>query len=775
MLRAATSVPLVASRVAQSRAIHASSNVCTCFKPTGVVHRPPQRNAPKRSTSQPRHTNSGNSGRPSKLFGRSRPPPVRLSSDGALQKLANHVQKSWTTGDNHLQQCAAEVGIEWEPFQRLAASFARHAQPLLRDAVRTKASAVPQLGLDGEQIRAGFISDGAVHFRDATFGAFTRWAAQQSQTNQRKEQDLADNLALSKLHQLARAADRRYFHENFPDARQRRRKLILHVGPTNSGKTHSALVALARARTGVYAGPLRLLAHEVFSRLNEGKIGDEGKRVCNLVTGEEQRIIDPEAGLASCTIEMFPTARQLDVAVIDEIQMIGDTSRGTAWTSTVLGTNAKEVHLCGEASVVALIQQLAKITGDECIVKEYSRLSPLVVAKSSLHGDLSKIRSGDCLVTFSRNNIFAFKKLVEQKTGLRVAVAYGGLPPEVREEQARLFNEGTYDVLVASDAVGMGLNLKIKRIVFESVHKWDGSKEVRLPTPQIKQIAGRAGRYGVHTSPTAPDDGSAVSTTTNGEVTTLDDSDLEIVREAMQEPTVQITQASLAATLETARTFEALLPPDTPFSRIFALVEAVAQTNPQYRCVGHSGWGQISDLIKHVEPLSFGERYLFGTAPVNLRDPGVVSTLVSFAEDFADGRRILMSQWSLDVGVADALNDIEATMSRDKTPSTADSGGGSTFSSESLMRLESWHRCLTLYLWLSYRQSAIFCDREAARALRKRIEDAIDFVLAQMKFDKIERNSKRYKAKVAGSSEGRDAALPWASKRETQTQNARAL
>jgi len=233
----------------------------------------------------------------------------------------------------------------------------------------------------------------------------------------------------------------------------------MHVGPTNSGKTYQALIALAKSRTGAYAGPLRLLAHEVFSRFNEGKIGNEPKRTCNLITGEEQRILDPEAGLISCTVEMFPMTRKLDVGVIDEIQMIGDPQRGTAWTQAVIGSLCEELHLCGEESVVELVKTIAREMGDQVVVKRYERLSPLVVANYSLEGKLDKIRKGDCLVTFSRSNIFMFKRAIEAKTGLRVAVAYGGLPPEVREEQARAFNAGEYDVLVASDAVGMGLNL----------------------------------------------------------------------------------------------------------------------------------------------------------------------------------------------------------------------------------------------------------------------------------------------------------------------------
>ncbi|ORY80293.1 P-loop containing nucleoside triphosphate hydrolase protein [Leucosporidium creatinivorum] len=559
------------------------------------------------------------------------------------------------------------------------------------------------------------------------------------------------------------AADRRFVNESYPDARQQRRKIIMHVGPTNSGKTHSALVALSRARTGVYAGPLRLLAHEVFSRLNEGKIGDEEKRVCNLITGEEQRILDPEAGLSSCTIEMFPLAKKLNVGVIDEIQMIGDPGRGAAWTAAILGSNCEELHLCGEESVVELVQKMARELGDECIVKRYTRLSPLVVAQRSLGSDLSKIRRGDCLVTFSRSNIFAFKRAIEEKTGLRVAVAYGGLPPEVREEQARVFNEGGYDVLVASDAVGMGLNLKIKRIVFESMHKWNGTAEIRLPTPQIKQIAGRAGRYGVHTAPTAVDDVSEPAPSVNGEATTLDPDDLDVLREAMAEPTVQVDQASLAASFDTAQDFEALLPTSTPFSTIFSLVEAVAVTTPYYRPVGHAGWGAISDKIQHINPLSFRERYLFGTAPVNLRDPKVVANLISFVESFAAGQPITMDVWSKESGVEAALAKVtDARRTKKPSPSSlpprsAAAPAPTIYSPEFLMDLESSHRCLTLYLWLSYRQSTIFCDREVARALRKDVEAGIAFVLEGMKFDRIERVKKRYKSRMSGPGGQEDA------------------
>jgi ATP-dependent RNA helicase SUPV3L1/SUV3 len=237
--------------------------------------------------------------------------------------------------------------------------------------------------------------------------------------------------------------------------RQQQRVWHLHVGPTNSGKTYHALKRLEEAGDGIYAGPLRLLAHEIFERMNAKGIP------CNLITGDDKRIISSTATVASSTVEMVDLNRQMEVAVLDEIQMIGDKERGWAWTQALLGVRAKEVHLCGEERTVDLIKNLAASVGDVVKVHEYTRLGPLETMKQSLRGDLGKIEKGDCIVTFSRANIFAMKRLIEEKRGMRCAVIYGSLPPETRSLQARLFNDpdSGYDVLVASDAVGMGLNL----------------------------------------------------------------------------------------------------------------------------------------------------------------------------------------------------------------------------------------------------------------------------------------------------------------------------
>ena len=147
-------------------------------------------------------------------------------------------------------------------------------------------------------------------------------------------------------------ADLRYPVEWYPATRAVQRKIVLHVGPTNSGKTYHALKRLEQADTGIYAGPLRLLAHEVYTRLNA-----KGKH-CDLITGDEKIVQGNGAQMKSCTVEMVPLNENVDVAVVDEIQMIGHQERGWAWTQALLGLKAKEIHLCGEERSVPLIKEL---------------------------------------------------------------------------------------------------------------------------------------------------------------------------------------------------------------------------------------------------------------------------------------------------------------------------------------------------------------------------------------------------------------------------------
>lgn len=257
----------------------------------------------------------------------------------------------------------------------------------------------------------------------------------------------------------AKLADLRYPLEWYPGTRAVQRTIHLHVGPTNSGKTYHALKRLEQAKTGIYAGPLRLLAHEVYTRLNA-----QGKK-CHLLTGDDRRVneeaTEETESMISCTVEMVPINATFEVGVIDEIQMIGHDERAWAWSQALLGLRARELHLCGEMRTVPLIRELAAAMGDKLVLHHYERLSPLRAASTSLNGDLKQLRKGDCLVVFSRREIHSFKNQIERLTNKRVAIVYGSLPPETRARQASLFNDpnNDYDYLVASDAIGMGLNL----------------------------------------------------------------------------------------------------------------------------------------------------------------------------------------------------------------------------------------------------------------------------------------------------------------------------
>ncbi|GBG14531.1 ATP-dependent RNA helicase SUPV3L1/SUV3 [Novimethylophilus kurashikiensis] len=286
---------------------------------------------------------------------------------------------------------------------------------------------------------------------------------------------------------------------DFPDifpARSRQRKLIAVLGPTNSGKTYDAFKRLATAGSGAYLGPLRLLALEAFTRLNE-----EFGVTASLITGEERRIVEGSRITAS-TIEMLDPSKVYDCVVIDEIQMLNDPSRGWAWTHAVVSANASEIWLLGALSAEPAIKALAERLGLPLEIHKKSRKHPLEVSPRALAAHpmtaLRQARAGDAFIVFSRRDAL---NLRDDLLALKKSVAciYGALSPEVREREARRFASGEADILVATDAVGMGLNLPIQRVVFTSVQKFDGEAVADLPVALAQQIGGRAGRYGHQT------------------------------------------------------------------------------------------------------------------------------------------------------------------------------------------------------------------------------------------------------------------------------------
>ncbi|KAL8790979.1 MAG: hypothetical protein Q9195_006124 [Heterodermia aff. obscurata] len=530
----------------------------------------------------------------------------------------------------------------------------------------------------------------------------------------------------------AQLADLRYPLEWYPGTRALQRTIHLHVGPTNSGKTYHALKRLEQAKTGVYAGPLRLLAHEVYTRLNA-----QGKK-CHLITGDDMRInedaSDDTESMISCTVEMVPVNAMVDVGVIDEIQMIGHPERGWAWSQAFLGLKAKELHLCGEARTAPLIRELAAAMGDELVLHHYERLSPLKMDARSLKGNLKHLRKGDCLVAFSRKEIHALKNNIESMTGKQAAIIYGSLPPETRAHQASLFNDpdNEYDYLVATDAIGMGLNLDIKRIVFESSYKFNGAKFIPIPIPHLKQIAGRAGRYRIAPLAKPPSDslrsmgnntGDGPSTvsasipserpssTSVGLVTTLEQMDFSRVHKAMNTEAEPLMAAGIYPPSSVLVKFAAYFPPSTPFSYILQRLHEISSLDPRYFLCDLKDQTWIADIIEPVNDLTIENRIVFCASPVGVRSPGFNAIVLSFAQCVANSKEV--SSDILDIPTLPLeILDQEIAMERGY-----------------LVNLELLHKALILYLWLSYRFTGVFTTRPMAIYLKEIVEEKINKLL----------------------------------------------
>lgn len=278
------------------------------------------------------------------------------------------------------------------------------------------------------------------------------------------------------------------FTELFPQARLLNRHFILHIGDTNTGKTYQAIQELKEAESGTYLAPLRLLALEIQERLN-----NEGVP-CSMTTGEEEDII-PNAKHMSSTIEKLDMNKYYDVCVIDEAQMIEDNDRGWAWTNAILGVYSERIHICMSENARNIVIKLIELCNDTYEIVEHTRNTQLVFENKPFDFK-NGIQEHDALIVFSRKKVLSVATELENM-GIKASVIYGALPYNVRKNEIRKFIDGETKVVVSTDAIGMGMNLPIKRIVFLESTKFDG-KEIRyLKVPEVKQIAGRAGRQGM--------------------------------------------------------------------------------------------------------------------------------------------------------------------------------------------------------------------------------------------------------------------------------------
>lgn len=276
--------------------------------------------------------------------------------------------------------------------------------------------------------------------------------------------------------------------DDYPQARSIKRHFILMVGETNTGKTYEALEALKKGESGVYLAPLRLLAMEVQENLLASDIP------CSMLTGEESNII-PDAKYMSSTVEMLDLEKEYEIGIIDECQLLADPQRGGAWTRAILGLCAPVIYLCLPPHALKICIKLIESCNDTYEIRTKERKTSLEYIGEL---KLSDIQKGDAVIVFSRKGVIEMADTINRKCGLTTGLIYGALPYKNRREQVERFRKGEIDVIVSTDAIGMGMNLPIQRVIFAQTKKFNGYMVLPLSGELVKQVAGRAGRYGMY-------------------------------------------------------------------------------------------------------------------------------------------------------------------------------------------------------------------------------------------------------------------------------------
>lgn len=472
------------------------------------------------------------------------------------------------------------------------------------------------------------------------------------------------------------------YPDTFVKARRLQRNITLYVGPPNSGKTHAAFDRLAQAAgatgKGAYLAPLRLLALEGRDRLAARGVP------CSLLTGEEN-MPAPDAQAVSSTIEMVNTSQEIELAVIDEAQMIFDHSRGWAWTQAIVAVPAKEVVIICSAYAVPAIENLLGLCGERCQVREFERKQHVQLLSHPVA--ISSLQLGDAVVAFSRRDVLMLRDQIAAR-GHPVSVIYGALPPEVRRREAERFASGESHILVATDAIGMGLNLPIRRVLFSTLTKYDGVADRHLNESEVHQIAGRAGRFGMH-----------------------DEGFVGVLQEA--EPTALRTLKELLPRAPRApRDFKAPVAPN-PWH-----IETIAtrlQKNKLRDVLGvfveqlklddaHFAVAELEQMLALAEqldqsaaPLTLRERFIYAQAPVDTRMPTQVQEYLEWSWQHAHHG---------DVPAPWFLKDVDGRSRLD--------------------RMEQALRACTLWLWLDLRFPGVYGHVEAVQALRSLLNDGIE-------------------------------------------------
>lgn len=471
------------------------------------------------------------------------------------------------------------------------------------------------------------------------------------------------------------------YPDSFEVARRMPRKFIALLGPTNSGKTHRAMEALTKASSGVYLAPLRLLALENFERMQQARPHGEPLKV-SLVTGEERRIVEGGTHVAS-TVEMLDTRTKVEVAIIDEIQMLADRDRGSAWTAAICGAPASVVYLVGAPEARRAVEVLAERLEVPLEVHMLKRMGPLSMEPSPVR-KLRNLQRGDAVIVFSRREVLMWRDLVTEM-GLSVATVYGNLAPEVRRAQAERFREGTADVVIATDSISMGLNLPISRVVMTTTVKFNGVEEEEISASLARQIAGRAGRYGVHEG---------------GLVAGFDDETHEIVRALLKEKLAPLsaTGFSVAPSIEHLHRISAITG-ETSLAKLFKRFMHNIDVPDGFFFPRITDEQSERALWLDTLPLTVAEKFMLSLVPVSTK---VLSLQRAW------------EQWAY------ALSKKRVT----KLQEEPDDLYG-----RNLQEVEESCRLYSAYAWLSYRAPEYFPSVNQAQSLARAASERVDSIL----------------------------------------------
>lgn len=484
---------------------------------------------------------------------------------------------------------------------------------------------------------------------------------------------------------------------SFDVARRMKRRFIALLGPTNSGKTHQAIEALAKAPSGVYLAPLRLLALENYERLQAMEAHGKPLAV-SLVTGEERRLVAGATHVAS-TVEMLDTRTPVDVAVIDEIQMLADRDRGSAWTAAVCGAPAQVVYLVGAPEARRAIEVLAERLECELEVHVLKRKGPLSVEPSAVR-KLSNLRRGDAVICFSRREVLMWRDMVTE-LGLSVATVYGNLSPEVRRAQAQRFRDGAADVVVGTDAIAMGLNMPIARIVLTTSVKYNGYEEEEIPAALARQIAGRAGRFGVHEE---------------GLVAGYDNETHNVIRSLLREKPVPLktTGFAVAPTLEHLHRISSVTNEHALAKLLKRFVHNIDVPDGFFYPRITEDQFERAAWLDTLE-LTVAEKFALSLVPISSKVPSLQRAWEHWATALA----------------AKKITPIKA----EPAP----------LHYMSLQEVEDACRLYSAYAWLAYRQPEFFPDTERAQLLSRQASERVDAMLQDQNSALRKRQPKKFR------------------------------